>query len=258
MTENANPVIRSGSAADATPDWGDRVDRVLDAAAELLVRWGYRRVTVEDVAAHAGIGKGTVYLHFHTKEALFLTALLRGYRSVVAGITERMRADPEEVLPGRMVRSLFVALLSDPVARPVYFGDTEMLGRLAKEAHNTLGPLRERGIELNRSHYQLLRDAGLLRTDRTVAEQHYLVQAVGAGFWYLEPFELPTAPGDPAVRAELQEYLLVAALEPADRPEPTAGLAETVARLYESLLDAVDEELRRRIRSDGAPEERNR
>ena len=231
---------------------------MLDAAAELLVRWGYRRVTIEDVAAHAGIGKGTVYLHFHTKEALFLTALLRGYRSVVAGIVDRMRADSDEVLPGRMVRSLFVALLSDPVARPVYFGDTEMLGRLAKEAQNTLGPLRQRGIELNRSHFQLLRDAGLLRTDRTVAEQHYLVQAVGAGFWYLEPFELPSAPADPAERAELQEYLLVAALEPADRPAPTAGLAETVARLYESLLDAVDEELRRRIRSDGAPEERIR
>jgi hypothetical protein len=119
---------------------------------------------------------------------------------------------------------------------------------LAKQATNTLGPLRERGQELNRSHFQLLRDAGLLRTDRTLAEQHYLLQAVGAGFWYLEPFELPSAPAEPAERAELQEYLLVAALEPADRPEPTAGLAETVARLYESLLDAVDEELRRRVR----------
>jgi AcrR family transcriptional regulator len=234
------------------------VDRVLDAAAELLVRWGYRRVTIEDVAAHAGIGKGTVYLHFQTKEALFLTALLRGYRSVIAGIVNRMRADPEEALPGRMVRSLFVALLSDPVARPVYFGDTEMLGRLAKEALNTLGPLRQRGLELNRSHFQLLRDAGLLRTDRTVAEQHYVVQSVGAGFWYLEPLELPSAPADPEARAELQEYLLAAALEPAGRPEPTVALAETVARLYESLLDAVDEELRRRIRSDVAPEERNR
>jgi AcrR family transcriptional regulator len=234
------------------------VDRVLDAAAELLVRWGYRRVTIEDVAAHAGIGKGTVYLHFQTKEALFLTALLRGYRSVIAGIVNRMRADPEEALPGRMVRSLFVAQLSDPVARPVYFGDTEMLGRLAKEALNTLGPLRQRGLELNRSHFQLLRDAGLLRTDRTVAEQHYVVQSVGAGFWYLEPLELPSAPADPEARAELQEYLLAAALEPAGRPEPTVALAETVARLYESLLDAVDEELRRRIRSDGAPEERNR
>ena len=67
MTESANPVIGSGG----------RLDRVLDAAADLLVRWGYQRVTIDDVARHAGIGKGTVYLHFRTKEALFLTVLLR-------------------------------------------------------------------------------------------------------------------------------------------------------------------------------------
>jgi AcrR family transcriptional regulator len=248
VTENANPVIRSEPESDAAAESLERLDRVLDAAGELLVRWGYRRVTIEDVADRAGIGKGTVYLHFPTKEALFLTVLLRGYRSVVGGIVERMRADPLEVLPGRMTRSLFVALLADPVARPIYFGDTELLGRLAKQATNTLGPLRERGQELNRSHFQLLRDAGLLRTDRTLAEQHYLLQAVGAGFWFLEGFELPSAPADPAARAELQEYALVAALEPADRPEPTAELAETVARLYESLIDVIDEEWRRRVR----------
>ncbi len=255
MTEIADSVISSWVAPATSPVWGERVDRVLDAAAELLVRWGYRRVTIDDVAAHAGIGKGTVYLHFPTKEALFLTALLRGHRSVVAGIVARLRANPAEVLPGRMVRSLFVALLADPVARPVYFGDTEMLGRLAKEATTTLGPLRQRGNELNRLHFELLRDAGLVRTDRTVSEQHYLLQAVGAGFWYLEPFELPSAPSDLAVRAELQEYVLVAALEPAGRPEPTAELAEAVARLYESQLDAIDEEWQRRSRG-GAQEER--
>ncbi len=54
-----------------------RSQLVLDSAAELLVRWGYRRVTIDDVTAHAGIGKGTVYLHLRTKDALFLTVLLR-------------------------------------------------------------------------------------------------------------------------------------------------------------------------------------
>jgi AcrR family transcriptional regulator len=248
VTENANPVIKSATEPEASGESLERLDGVLDAAGELLVRWGYRRVTIEDVADRAGIGKGTVYLHFPNKEALFLTVLLRGYRSVVGGIVSRMRADPREVLPGRMTRSLFLALLADPVARPIYFGDTELLGRLAKEAANTLGPLRQRGTELNHAHFQLLREAGLLRTDRTLAEQHYLLQAVGAGFWFLESFELPSAPADPAARAELQEYALIAALEPADRPEPTPELAEAVARLYESQIDLIDEEWRRRVR----------
>jgi AcrR family transcriptional regulator len=224
------------------------LDRVLDAAGELLVRWGYRRVTIDDVAERAGIGKGTVYLHFPNKEALFLTVLLRGYRGVIDGIVERLRADPREVLPGRMTRSLLLALRADPVARPIYFGDAELLGRLAQEAANTLGPLRERGNELNQAHLRLLRDAGLLRTDRTLLEQHYLLRAVSTGFWFLESVPLPSAPADPEQRAELQEYALAAALERPDRPEPTAELAETVAQLYQSLIEHVDAEWRRRAR----------
>ena len=42
----------------------ERAGRILDAAAELLLRWGYKRVSIEEIARHAGIGKGTVYLHF--------------------------------------------------------------------------------------------------------------------------------------------------------------------------------------------------
>ncbi|MGH3566828.1 MAG: helix-turn-helix domain-containing protein [Pseudonocardia sp.] len=44
----------------------EREERLLDVATDLLVRWGYQRVTVDAVARQAGIGKGTVYLHFRT------------------------------------------------------------------------------------------------------------------------------------------------------------------------------------------------
>jgi hypothetical protein len=36
-----------------------RADRILDAAGSLLLRHGYRKVNVEDIARQAGIGKGT-------------------------------------------------------------------------------------------------------------------------------------------------------------------------------------------------------
>jgi len=51
--------------------------RVLDAADALLVRHGFRRMTVDDIAAAAGIGKGSVYLHFRSKEDVALSCLDR-------------------------------------------------------------------------------------------------------------------------------------------------------------------------------------
>ncbi|HTD14730.1 MAG TPA: helix-turn-helix domain-containing protein, partial [Chthoniobacterales bacterium] len=54
-----------------------RAHRILDAAAQLLERWGYSRVTIDDIAKQADVGKGTVYLHWPNREALFMAVLQR-------------------------------------------------------------------------------------------------------------------------------------------------------------------------------------
>lgn len=58
------------------PSVGAR-DRILDAAERLLGRLGYRKMTVDDIAAEAGIGKGTVYLSFPSKEEVVLSTVDR-------------------------------------------------------------------------------------------------------------------------------------------------------------------------------------
>lgn len=53
-----------------------RRDALLQAAHDLFSRHGFADTRMDDVAAAAGVSKGTVYLYFPTKEALF-AALLR-------------------------------------------------------------------------------------------------------------------------------------------------------------------------------------
>src|ERR1700752_2801783 len=52
-------------------------DAILDATDRLLALFGYRKMTVEDIAVEAGIGKGTVYLHFSSKEEVVLSHIDR-------------------------------------------------------------------------------------------------------------------------------------------------------------------------------------
>ncbi len=54
-----------------------RRDRILDAAMRHFADRGYRGTRVEDVAAEVGVAKGTVFLDFGSKEALFLEAFKR-------------------------------------------------------------------------------------------------------------------------------------------------------------------------------------
>jgi AcrR family transcriptional regulator len=62
-------------------------DAILDATDRLLARYGYRKMTVEDISIEAGIGKGTVYLHFSSKEEVVLSHIDR----IVDRLKDRLR-----------------------------------------------------------------------------------------------------------------------------------------------------------------------
>lgn len=51
---------------------------ILTAAATVFAEAGYRHADCQEVADRAGVGKGTLYRHFATKEALFLACLSHG------------------------------------------------------------------------------------------------------------------------------------------------------------------------------------
>src|SRR3981081_2865783 len=59
----------------------DKRSRILDAAQSLFLRYGVKRTALDDVVREAGIAKGTLYLYFDSKDALF------------AAIAERLCAD---------------------------------------------------------------------------------------------------------------------------------------------------------------------
>jgi len=62
-------------------------DAILDATDRLLARFGYRKMTVEDIAVEAGIGKGSIYLHFSSKEEVVLSHIDR----IVDRLRERLK-----------------------------------------------------------------------------------------------------------------------------------------------------------------------
>lgn len=55
----------------------ERRQQILDAAVRLWTRHGFDATTVERVAREAGLAKGTIYLYFPTKDALFAAAAER-------------------------------------------------------------------------------------------------------------------------------------------------------------------------------------
>lgn len=75
-------------------------EAILDATDRFLARYGYKKMTIDDLAREVGIGKGSIYLHFESKEEIALSHIDRIIDRLTGRLTRiaRSAAPPEEKL----------------------------------------------------------------------------------------------------------------------------------------------------------------
>jgi AcrR family transcriptional regulator len=160
---------------------------LLDAAAAVLRRSGARGLTLNAVAADAGVSKGGLLYHFPSKAAL-LDALVDGWNEAFeASADEQAGAGP-----GGWTRGYLQASLGGGSFSP----ETEagLLAALAEESAR-LDTVRTRF----QAWQQRLADDGV---DPAVAA---LVRAAADGLWLADLLDL--APPSPDLRAQVVELL---------------------------------------------------
>jgi len=86
-----------------------RPDEIIEAARAVFVERGFAAAKVEEIARRAGASKGTVYLYFPTKEALFEAVMRVNVLSVIEGAATAINADESAPAPVqlRMVMETF-------------------------------------------------------------------------------------------------------------------------------------------------------
>src|SRR5215813_4650834 len=107
-------LVRRRRAARAAPE--ERQDHILRAALEVFSEHGFAATRLEDVAHRAGVAKGTLYLYFPDKEALFERML----QSVVAPALTRLAAlaADETIPPAAAIGHLFAFLQTEVLNTP--------------------------------------------------------------------------------------------------------------------------------------------
>ncbi len=92
-------------------------ERLMSAAEERFRRFGYRRATVDDITRGAGTGKGSLYLHFDSKQDVYL--------AVVEESLERFVAVASAALMGKGSVPRRLRRLVELTAQ--HYGDDELL-----------------------------------------------------------------------------------------------------------------------------------
>jgi AcrR family transcriptional regulator len=191
-----------------------RADRILDTARDLLLLWGYRRVTIDELARRAGVGKGTIYLHWRSREEVFHAVSAREAAAMADVIVQAVRDDPAEVALHRYLRRLFVEAMNRPVLRALYTRDADTLDTFLASANHQHGEESKLGV--NRDYLDVLAAEAMLRSDLRLDDLDYTLPTIVFGFFAAEPFLPPSIGLTLEQKADQLADTARRAFEPAD------------------------------------------
>jgi len=220
----------------------ERAKRILDAAAELIERWGYRKTTIDDIAKQAGVAKGTIYLHWKTREDLFQALIRHENLKVAEDIKQRIANDPEGATFHGMIKHSILATMKRPLWKAVMLRDTDMLGELVnKEMRDELS--RER-LQDFKTYLTFLQNHGLARTDLRIEQQYLILSALSIGFLLANQF----VPDEFKLSDEETAETLADTIQRAFAPQTSAPSNEVQAganafnQYFERTMDIMKEQ----------------
>lgn len=106
-----------------------KYDRILDALQELLENQKLQTISVSEIAHTAGIGKGSIYYYFPSKDAIFEALVERSYEKPLR--TAKALSSRTEISPFTRMAMIFQACRNSS-AEFVRSGDSEGTGAQEK------------------------------------------------------------------------------------------------------------------------------
>lgn len=224
---------------DTITSYQARTLAILDKAEELLLRFGYSKVTMDDIAAAANLGKGTIYLHWKSKESLFYALLSKASAEVVCDLLKILEDDSDAVFLDNLIAALFTACIDRPIIVALFTKETKLLGKLLNSEFSTKSQAAKsdslrKGLEVYRKH-------GLVRLDIPVEAQMHSINLLITGiFNYNSYLSQPLAKRD---LAALLKTIVRSSLLPGSPPPAAPPPQLPESQLSEQPLSQAPEQL---------------
>ncbi len=114
----------------------NRAEIIIEAADELFARYGFERTSIDDIARHANIGKGSIYLEFRTKEDILFRILERYAQILQDNLKAKLGA--ESISPLVILREAFIEEsidCYDRVTRDIHTPETLLHTSISMKKH---------------------------------------------------------------------------------------------------------------------------
>lgn len=199
-------------------DEKEREQAILDAAAGLLLRHGYNKTTMSDVADAVGLHRGLVYLQFKSKDELVEALIIRELNTYAEAWSRQLEADPLGGTVASLYRSMLHALKPLPLTTAILTRDEEIFGKYTRKPGNLLTRLPNNG--LTRDFLQAMQEVGVVRRDVNITAMALVMDAL-----------------TPAIMETLAAYKEESRSDRAHASKPSYDeLMETISEMLERML----------------------
>jgi TetR/AcrR family acrAB operon transcriptional repressor len=209
----------------------ERANRILDAAVKLIIRYGFDKTTVSDIAEEAGVSKGAVYLHWSSKDDLFEAMLWRESANYMDQWMERINADPEGGKLPQMYRHALLLIAESPLIQALMTRDKKVFGDYIRRGKTYLVNQR---YGLGKEFISLLQSAGLVRADLDPGVITYVMNCFSYGMVLIDE----AIPGNEAPPVDQSIAFVTEMLMKTVVPEGGSD-SEAGKRILAQLVEAV-------------------
>ncbi len=178
--------------------------KIVRAAQERLWHYGFKKTTIDEIAADAGIGKGTIYLHFSSKEDIALEIMAQFKKQSLAEV--RILAGNRELpILTRIKEMLLLPILMSHARCSQSPAAIEMVTSIRPNIHAHLKPFLQEELEMLAQVLEEGNSQGIFAIDDT-EEAAQTLKNMCAGFW--PPF--PCITGEKAIREAVSSIVEMA------------------------------------------------
>ena len=227
------------STRDRTEERSKREERILDAAGELMLRWGYNKTTIDDIARYAGVAKGTIYLHWKTREDLFTALMQREYVRLAEDVKQRIASAPEGGTLSGIIKHTMLATIKSPLTKAVFLRDTDLLGEWLRKEEES--PTYSQQVGQSFAFFEFFLNRGMVRDDIDVRKQLYMLDAITIGFLVIGQYMPDDFKYSDEEIAEMTAQVVerTFAPSPSTSPQPAEQAKQETANTLISYIDNV-------------------
>lgn len=215
--------------------------RLFESSAGLFARYGFQKTSINDITRAAGVSKGSMYLEFPSKEALFQALIRHEFRAYLAEAAEQIAADPEGGRLSRIYHHCIQALLDREFLRALYTQESRDLTRVMSQR----GPEQYHPrVLLGTSFIERMQRAGLIRSDYAPDVLSHLLSILMLGPMLAEPLLHGNDSPPLAETSATLSWMITNSFETTsagDLAEGKGAFADLVRTMDSALADPVPE-----------------